>query len=98
MGGVRGDDGEGWSGESRSSDVTSDAESEEVKEEPTQMTASPWGTQESGARRIRVGARAGGSGGGKSTSGTADRGGDTKPPWRAKTPRQGKGRPPGLGK
>ena len=60
-----------------SSDVTSDAESEEVKEEPTQLTASPWGMQESGARRIRVGARAGGSGGGKATSRTAN-GGKTR--------------------
>ena len=66
-----GDDSEGWSGESGSSDVTSDAESEEVKEEPTQLMALPWGTQESGARGLRVGERAGRSGDRKVTSGTA---------------------------
>ena len=73
-GGAGRDDSEGWSGTSGSSDATSDAESEEVEEEPALLTASPWGTQESGASRLRVGARAGGSGGGKATSGTADRG------------------------
>ena len=66
-----GDDSEGWSWESGSSDGTSEAESEEGKEEPAPLAASPWGTQESGARGLWVGARAGGSGGGKATSGTA---------------------------
>ena len=73
-GGAEGDDSEGWSGESGSSDTTSDAESEEGEEEHAPLTASPWDTQESGARGLHVGARAGGSGGGKVTSGTADRG------------------------
>ena len=54
--------------------MTSDAESEEGKEEPALLTALPWGTQESGARGLRMGARAGRSGGGKATSGTADGG------------------------
>ena len=69
----RGDDSKGWSGESGSSDATSDAESEEGEEEHAPLTASPWGTEESGARGLRVGARASGSGGGKFTSGMADR-------------------------
>ena len=60
---------------SGSSEVTSDAESEEAEEEPAPLTASPWGTQESGARRLRVGVRAGGSGGRNVTSGTAKGGG-----------------------
>ena len=67
----------GWSRESGSSDATSDAESEEGKEEHAPLTASPWGTQESRARGLRVGARSSGSGGGKVTSGTAD-GGETR--------------------
>ena len=41
-------------------------------EEHAPLTALPWGTQESGARRLRVGERAGGSGGRKGTSETAD--------------------------
>ena len=64
-----GDDSEGWS--------TSDAELEEAKEGPAAPTASPCGTQESGASRLRRGARAGGSDGGKATSGMAD-GGETR--------------------
>ena len=75
-GGVGRDDSEGWSGEIGSSDVTSDAESEEAEEEPAPLTASPWGTQESGASGLQMGARAGRSGGRKATSGTAG-GGET---------------------
>ena len=67
-----GDDSEGWSRKSGISDRTSDAESEEGEEEPASLTESPWGTQESGERGLRVGARAGGSGGGKATSRMAD--------------------------
>ena len=73
-GGAGGDDSKGWSGEIGSSDATSDADSGEGEEEPAPLTALPWGTQESGARGQRVDERAGGSGGGKVTSGTADRG------------------------
>ena len=51
-----------------------DAESEECEEEPAPLTASPWGMQESGARGLWVVWRAGGSGGRKVTSGTANRG------------------------
>ena len=40
-----GDDSEGWSRESGSSDATSDAESEEAEEEHAPLMASPWGTQ-----------------------------------------------------
>ena len=71
-GGAEGDDSEGWSGGGGSSDVTLDAESEEAKEEPDPLTASPWGMQEIRASGLRRGARAGGSGSRKSTSGTAD--------------------------
>ena len=70
----RGGDSEGWSGGSGSSDVTSDAESEEAEEEPARLTALPWGTQESGASGLRRGARAGGSGNRKAISGTAEGG------------------------
>ena len=91
-----GEDSEGWSGESGSSDATLNAELEEAKEEPAPLTASPWGTQESGASGLQVGARSGGSGSGKATSGTTDGGGDTEPPWGRKTARRGKGRLPGL--
>ena len=66
---------EGWSGDSGGSDATSDAGLEEDKEEHAPLTASIWGTQEIGARGLRVGARAGGSGDRKVTSGTADGGG-----------------------
>ena len=69
-----GDDREGWSGESGSISVTSEAELEEAEEEPTPLTALPWGMQESGASGLHIGARDGGSGGGKAISGTADRG------------------------
>ena len=72
--GTGGDESEGWSGESGGSDATSDAESWEGEEEHSPFTASPWGTQESGGRGILVGVRASGSGGGKVTSRTADRG------------------------
>ena len=75
-GGTGGDDSEGWSGESGSSNATSDAELEEGEEKHAPLTASPWGTQESGARGLRVGERAGGSSGMKCTAGTAD-GGET---------------------
>ena len=71
-GGVGEDDSEGWSGESGSSDTTSDAESEKGEEEPAPLMASPWDTQESEARGLRVGERAGGNSSGKVTSGTAD--------------------------
>ena len=73
-GGVGGGNSEGWNGESGSSNATSDSESEEGEEEPSPLMASPWGTQESGESELRVGARAGGSGGRKATSGTADGG------------------------
>ena len=53
-----GDEIEGWSGESGGSDATSDMGSEEGEEEHALLTASPWGMQESGARGLRVGARA----------------------------------------
>ena len=95
--GAGGDDSEGWSGERGSSDAALDAELEEGKEEPALLTALTWGTQESGARGLRVGARAGGSGGGKVTSGTANGGEDTEPPWGAKTQRREKRRPSGEG-
>ena len=89
-GGAGGDNSEGWSGERGSSDETSDAESEEGEEEPAPLTALPRGTQESGASGIRLGARAGGSGGRKFTSGmaggveTRSRHGAQKKPWREK--------------
>ena len=67
-----GDDREGWSGERGSSDATFDTELELGKEEPALLTASPWDAQESGARGLRRGGRAGGSGSRKVTSGTAD--------------------------
>ena len=51
-GGAGGDNSEGRSGESGGSNATLDAESEEGKEEHALLTASPWGTQESGARGI----------------------------------------------
>ena len=76
-GGAGGDDSEGWSRESGSNNMTSDAESEESEEKSVPLTASPRGTQESGASGLRMGARAGGSGGGKATYRTAD-GGETR--------------------
>ena len=73
-GGDGGDGSVGWSGESGGSNTTLDAESEEGEEKHASLTASPWGMQESGARGLWGGARAGGSGGGKATSGTANKG------------------------
>ena len=67
-GGARGAESEGWSGNSRESDA-------KLEEEHALLATSPWVTQESGARGLRGGARAGGSGGGNVTSGTADEGG-----------------------
>ena len=55
---------EGWSGESRGNDAASDSGTEEEEGEHAPLMALPWGTQESGVRGLRVGARAGGSGGG----------------------------------
>ena len=52
----------GWSG---GSDDTSDVETEEEGWGYNTLTASPWGMQESGARGLRVNARAGGSDGRK---------------------------------
>ena len=49
-----------------------DAESKEEGWGHTTLTASPWGTQESGARGLHVDARAGGSDGRKAPSGTAN--------------------------
>ena len=96
-GGAGGDDSEGLSREGGSSDDTSDVEPEEGEEEPAPLTALPWGTQESGASGLRGGARDGGSGGGKVTSGTAD-GGDTRRCHGAQnTPRREKMRPLGEG-
>ena len=89
-GGAGGDNSEIWSGESGSIDATSDAESEEAGEEPALLTASSWSTQESGASGLRMGARADGSGSGNATSGTANGGGDTEPPWGAKKNMAGK--------
>ena len=92
-----GDNSKGCIGESGSSDKTSDAESEEGKEEPALLTASPWGTQESGERGLWVGGRSGRSGGKKTTSGTAD-GGET---WRrhgAQTQHDGEREAAGVGR
>ena len=50
--GAGGDDSEGWSGESGSSDATSDAELEEGEEKHAPLTVLPWGTQEIGARGL----------------------------------------------
>ena len=98
-GGAGGDDSEVWSGESGSSNATSDAESEseEAEEEPAPLKASPWGTQESGASGLRMGARAGGSGGRKATSGTAD-GGETRSRHGAGKNMAGKRDSAGVGK
>ena len=68
-----------------------DAETEEDEEGHDMLTALPWGTQESGARGLRMGVRAGGD----VTSGTAD-GRGAEPPWGAKRTRWEKGRPSGL--
>ena len=58
-----------WSGRS---DDASDAETEEEGWGHNMLTASPWGTQESGARGLRVVARAGGSNGRRPPSATAN--------------------------
>ena len=94
-GGAGGDESEGWSGGSGGGDATLDARSEEGEEEHAPLKASQWGMQESGARGIRVGARAGGSGGGNVTSRMSNAG-DAEPPWVAKRKQWEKGRPPGL--
>ena len=47
----------------------------ETRESRDTLTASPWGTQESGARGLRVDAQAGGSEGRKAPSGTANEAG-----------------------
>ena len=95
-GGPEESESEGWSRESRGSNATSDAGTEEDEVEHALLTVLPWGTQESGARGLRGDARAGRSNGGKGTSATAD-GEDAGSPWGAKRTRWGKGRPPGLG-
>ena len=61
-----------WSG---GSDATSDVETEEDEWVHAPMMASPWGTQESGARGLRVDAQAGGSNDRKSPSAKADEAG-----------------------
>ena len=71
-GGGGGGESEGWSGDSGGSDATLDTGSEEEEEDHAPLTASPWGTQESGARGLRVGVRAGRSVSGKVTSGKAN--------------------------
>ena len=60
---------EGWS---RGSDDASDVKTEEEGWGHTPLTALPWGMQESGARGLRMDARAGGSDGRKASSATAD--------------------------
>ena len=60
---------EGWNG---GSDATSDAETEEYGWDHAPLTASPWSTQESGRRGLRVDARAGGSDGRKVPSATGE--------------------------
>ena len=77
------------SGESGESDAASDAGMEEGEYEQAPLTASPWGRQESWERGLQEDVRAGGSDGGKFTSTTADRGGDTGPPWGAERTREG---------
>ena len=61
-----------WSGRS---DDASDAETEEEGWGHNMLTALPWGTQESGARGLRVDAWAGGSDGRKAPSVTANKAG-----------------------
>ena len=58
---------EGWSG---GSDNTLDAETEEEGWGHATLTVSPWGTQERGARGLRVDARVGRSDGQKAPSAT----------------------------
>ena len=62
---------EDWSG---GSNDTLDAETEEDGWGNVPLTASPWGTQESGVRGLRGDARVSGSDGLKVTSATADKG------------------------
>ena len=62
----------GWSG---GSDDTSDVETEEEGWVHDTLTELPWGTQENGARGLRVDALAGGSEGRKSPSATANEAG-----------------------
>ena len=65
---------EGWRRESGGSNATSDAEMEEDEGEHAPLTASKRGKQEIRARGLRGDARAGGSGGRKCTSVTANGG------------------------
>ena len=65
-------DSEGWSGES---DDALYLEMEEEGWKNDSLTALPWGTQESGARGLRVDVRAGESDVRKSPSATADKAG-----------------------
>ena len=58
----------------RGGNATSDAGMEKDEGEHTPLTASPWGTQESGARRLRGDAGVGGIDGRKVTSAMADGG------------------------
>ena len=88
-GGAGADNSEGWSEESGSSDARSEAESEEGKEAHTKLIASPWGMQESGECGLWMGVRAGGSGGRKGTSRTAD-GGETRSRHGAQKKNSGK--------
>ena len=64
----------GGSKEIGGSNTTVGAGSEENEEVHAPLTVSPWGTQKSAARGLRMGTRASRSGGGKVTSGTANRG------------------------
>ena len=66
------DDIEEWSG---GSDDALDAETEEEGWRHAPLTALPWGMQESGARGLRVAARAGKSDGRKAPSATSDKAG-----------------------
>ena len=66
------DESEGWSGGSNNA---SDAETEEEGWGHAPLTASPWGTQASRARGLRVDERAGGSDGRKAPSTMADEAG-----------------------
>ena len=66
-GGAGEDESKRWSGESRRSDVTLDAGTEEDEVDHAPLTASPWGMQESGARGLQGDARDGGSDSGKGT-------------------------------
>ena len=63
---------EGWSG---GNDNALDTETEEEVWGHAPVTASPWGTQESGARGLRVDVRAGRSDGRKVPSATAGKAG-----------------------